>query len=163
LATLTYTPIASITLGSSASSVEFSSIPQNFRDLVLVGNINSDTSTNINVRVNSDASALYEQVVMLGRGTSFDSFSTSNTGTLTAFQGNYGISNGLNVFINMQLFDYSQTDKNKSVLFRFNSFDADGALATAGRYASNDAVTSLEISANSMPAGSTFALYGIEA
>jgi len=54
----TYTPIASQTLGSAASSVTFSSIPQGYTDLVLVINSVAASSTNnMDMSFNSDTSA----------------------------------------------------------------------------------------------------------
>jgi hypothetical protein len=44
----TYTPIASITLGATATSVTFSSIPSTYTDLILVMN-GSSTSDRANM------------------------------------------------------------------------------------------------------------------
>jgi len=156
MATPTYTPIASITLGSSASSVTFSSIPQNYRDLVLVFNGNGTSDSFLFSYPNSDTGNA-TQVIMQGNGsnTSSSAFSGLSWGTINTGGKTQAI---------LQWMDYSVTDKHKTVLIR----DPEGivlSIARAARWASTAAITSLEIVTNSglVTAGSTFALYGIEA
>ena len=158
--TPTYTPLATVTLGSTATSVTFSSIPATFRDLVLVGQFIptlDPVTDSFYIKMNGDTGSNYSYVRMTGNGSSAASFSASgadNTGNaagvMTTQQGN--------VIIN--LFDYSATDKHKTWLSRANF---GWVSAFAGRWANTNAVNSFAISLNgtTFRVGSTFALYGI--
>lgn len=153
MATPTYTPIASITLGSSASSVTFSSIDQSYRDLVLVVSSKHTGSGNqgLDLRFNGDASNR-SRVYMAGTGPGTDS------GTISDMLAQFNDEANFYVGIT-QLMDYSATDKHKTVLTRFG---AGFVNAVAQRWASTSAVTSIRLAyTNDIAAGSTFALYGI--
>ena len=156
--TPTYIPLANITLGSSASSVTFSSIPGTYRDLVLV--INGAISASAPARgaelfFNADeTSSNYSQVGAYSDGTAA-SYTAANQG--------FAITNTQStVFI--QIMDYSATDKHKTTLFRYGAGAAETGMV-AGRWASTSAITSLSIkdasSGFTFNAGTTFSLYGI--
>lgn len=156
--TTTYTPIASQTLSSSASSVTFSSIPATYRDLVLIVDAKAATSSvNFVLRFNSDASN-GSAVLMRGNGSTTSSFTESviNLASSSADTTNSGL-------IVAFIMDYSATDKHKTVLARGNvasSFTS----ASAARWASTSAITSIEVrpaTADSYAANSSFYLYGI--
>lgn len=152
-----YTAIASQTLGSSASSVTFSSIPGTFRDLVLVVNTRTTVAdTIITGQVNGSAADLFN-VDMIGNG----STATSSTANRIFF----GYSNADWQLAVLQILDYQVTDKHKSMLLRSNSTSASpGVRANAIRWASTSAITSLTIvSGSQLEAGSTFSLYGVSA
>ena len=159
MATSTYTPIASITLGSSASSVTFSSIPQDYRDLVLVANFADNGS--VYVRLNGDTSNNYSFVIMSSSGSASEA-AKSFAQLGIAFVGSSERQTGIAQFL-----DYSATDKHKTILGR-QGHTSEVAAATA-RWANTNAVTSIEVSAQqdfistAYSAGSTFTLYGIEA
>lgn len=164
MATSTYTAIASITLGSSAI-VTFSSIPQDYRDLVLVLDVGGTISDGSGIEFNGDSnySANYSRVVMNGNGSTANSFSNSGSSNPIANR-DFGAlrTNGM---IILQVMDYSATDKHKTYLSRQDAA-ANETTALAGRWASTAAVTSMEISTDggtALPAGTTLALYGIEA
>lgn len=163
MATPTYTPIASITLGSSASSVEFSSIPQDYRDLVWVIQGTKSTFSYNEVSVNgsyTNSSIVFMKVATAGSNITSSSVSgdfignVSYTGT-TPFQ------------IKMQIQDYSATDKHKTALIESTHTNTgsgnDPIGVGASRHESTTAISSLEIRAASgtFDTGSTFALYGI--
>lgn len=151
----TYTPLANITLGSSAASVTFSSISQAYRDLVLVCAGTSASNSNWQLRLNSDT-ANYSTVYMLGAGSGSGS---SGTDTLL-LGGGIGTSLSQSTF---QIMDYSATDKHKTVLNRTDKVD-DATYAWANRWASTSAVTSVLVrcaNGANFSTGSTFALYGI--
>jgi len=158
MATETYTPIASITLGSSVSSVTFSSIPQDYRDLVLVCTVTIPTGDNVDVIINSDTGANYSQVVMTGDGSSGTSGSRSSnelrlSNTITSQDTQWIV----------QFLDYSATDKHKTSLIRGNDNATPKVAAWAGRYADTTAITNLDIQSGTdkLNTGATFALYGI--
>jgi translation elongation factor P/translation initiation factor 5A len=158
--TSTYDLIASNVLGSSASSVTFSSIPATYRDLVLVMDIKTTTTGRPEMQINSDTSSNYSKVIMTGDGTS----ATSTSGTSLTnidFDTVTGASteNQLRIW---QFMDYSATDKHKTILNRSNRAGA-RVNAGAARWASTSAITTilLTCSTGNFDTGSTFYLYGI--
>jgi hypothetical protein len=160
--TPTYRALANITLGSSASSVTFSSIPATFRDLVLVyAGTQTNASGEIWIRYNSDTGSNYSTVQMGGLG-SGSGFSTSYTTTRIVPTANQAESTTVITNIVMSIFDYSATDKHKTSLVRANN-SALGTQAQANRWANTAAITTVEITTGTgqLAAGSTFALYGI--
>ena len=164
MGTPTYTALANITLGSSASSVTFSSIPATFRDLVLICvTANGGSGANNGIRFNSDTGSNYTRLFMGVNGVG--AFSSGNT-TSTGFQyDNFAFSTpnlGRNNHI-LNIMDYSATDKHKTILARANR-EGDTLDALTGRWANTSAVTTLNvyvIGGGDFLTGSSFALYGI--
>jgi len=157
--TPTYTPLANITLGSSAASVTFSSISQVYRDLVLVCQIFGAGSYPI-ITFNSDTSNTYQNVQMHGNGSDPNSQVFTFTG-LGVSQSIGGSATEPFLFTN-NIMDYSATDKHKTVLTRSNRAGS-GVTALVGRWPSTSAVNTVKIDGNfvNFTSGSTFALYGI--
>jgi len=149
MATPTYDLLDSTTLASSASSVTFSSISQDYRDLVLVVGWGY-----ADFRFNSDTGSNYSKVVMAGR--SAGASSASGTGTVIGPQYASSVA-GVSI---LQIMDYSATDKHKSCLLRISS-NASVTEATAGRWANTAALTAIEVRGTTFPADTTFHLFGI--
>jgi len=157
-----YTALANVTLGSTASSVTFSSIAGSYRDLVLVTNIIGATAGDsvLKINLNSDTASNYSFVSMGGNG----STASSTTGTQAYMRANitalFSSANQMMTVSNFQ--DYSVTDKHKTVLHRADSAN-NGTVAIAGRWASTSAITTIALTStdSSFAAGSTFALYGV--
>ena len=109
----TYTPIASITLASAASSVTFSGIPQTYTDLVVVINGTSSASGELRYRLNGNTGSNYSFTQLYGDGSSAGSSRDSNrtTGRLgsTRTTGNVQIGH---------FQKYSNSTTNKTVLSR---------------------------------------------
>jgi hypothetical protein len=158
--TPTYTPLATVTLGSSASSVTFSSIPATYRDLVMVVNGITTTNANLDIRINGDTGSNYPEVLMSGDGSSTYSEATTRTYLRLDYNGFIGTTAG-HVSI-VQFMDYSATDKHKTVLARGNNA-SNGVVATAGRWTNTAAVTSIALINTTFAAGMTVSLYGIVA
>lgn len=163
--TPTYTPLANITLASSASTITFSSISQAYKDLIIVTSlVSSGTYASSSMRLNGDTGSNYSYVYAVDGPSSF-------AGTTTA-QGLFwsGFASGGNVTTILQVMDYSATDKHKTTLARMNKFDseANNVGMAAFRWASTSAVTSFSIYSsgtygNPFAAGTTVALYGVAA
>ena len=161
MATPTYELIETTTLTSSASSVSFSSITQDYRDLVLVIDvIPTGSSLRIGIRVNSDSGSNYNEVEMygvdgLGAGSGANSGETSMTGVF-----NLQTVRSTHTY---DFLDYSATDKHKSVLHRGGT--STGVWAAAYRWADTSAINEILVrggfSGNEYGAGTTFSLYGI--
>jgi hypothetical protein len=160
----TYTPIASITLGANATTVTFTSIPSTYTDLVFVINAKNDTTTNSEIRFNSDSGSNYSATALYGNGSS--AASTRETSTAQASidwnayitTGDFAYSNVINIM------NYSNTTTYKTFLARANSA-ANGVDLIAGLWRSTAAINSLTIltttGTRNFASGSTFNLYGI--
>lgn len=160
--TATYTALATITLTSTDSEIVFGSIPNTFRDLILVNNHLVSTPANQIVRVNSDSGANYSWVYMGGNGSSAVSGANASSSSLLAEA--LAASNPSDRMQTIfQFMDYAQTNKHKSVLVR--SGRAGQAVdAIANRWANTNAINTISIALNngaSFSVGSTFSLYGI--
>jgi len=156
--TPTYTALATVTLGGTASSVTFSSIPATYRDLVLVISGTASNTINVVIRLNGDTGSNYSYVVAEGNGASAASLSGTDAlpevGRMSTT-----LSNTI-----VQVMDYSATDKHTTLLGRGNS-SADLTRMSATRWANTAAVTSLTAFASPTPrtfsSGTTLSLYGI--
>jgi hypothetical protein len=155
--TPTYTALATVTLGSSASSVTFSSIPATYRDLILICDALSDGAPVMNARFNSDSASNYSYVFMLGNGSTTSSGTATSTGFDIAV-----LDSSARQMVTLQIMDYSATDKHKTGLSRRDRA-GEMSLAQANRWANTNAITTmtLGLSSNNFAASSTFNLYGV--
>lgn len=153
----TMQPIANITLAGTTTSVIFSNITQAYRDLVIVSNGLSNSSGNeIFVNLNGDTTSNYGFVQIYSTGTSNTSNSGVNTFASAGRQSTAAASNVLTIF------DYSTTDKHKSMLLR-GDLASQYTTLQALRWSSNSAVTTVGLypGTGSFSAGSSFAVYGV--
>jgi hypothetical protein len=157
---MTYTLIDSEVLASAAASVTFSSIPADYRDLVLVFNGSTTFSGlgQLQLVYNSNTGDVYKRVNMTGNGSSADSGGGSNSNVVVGNTNNTTLSLSI-----IQIMDYSATDKHKTSLIRNNN-SAINTEAAAVRFESTSVITSIlaQTNATSFAAGSTFYLYAIE-
>lgn len=152
--------IESQTLTSSAASVTFSSIPQGYRDLILIvtaneGNVDGGSGAYIN----GDTGSNYSRVRAYANGSSTFSDYSATRSDLGSISNNSPNQDGLSI---NHFMDYSATDKHKTVLTRWND-SGDFVGMNAYRWANTAAITSIEVfsqSVNDYVAGSTFTLYG---
>ena len=162
--TSTYTPLANITLGSSQSTVVFSSISQSYRDLIVVfsGLQASGAAQNARMYYNNDQSGSYYLVYADGSGSS----TSSGTDSANSSYSIYYVASTANTNPNptiVQIMDYSATDKHKTSLVRTSN--ASGPVSMyAARWASTSAITSITIypfTGGNFLSGTTATLYGI--
>jgi hypothetical protein len=164
----TYEAIATQTLGSSAASVTFSSIPQTYTDLVLVTNEKQTGSPNIRasaMQFNSDTGSNYSFTEMYGDGATAGSVRASTGRIYYAYDvfadtSNFGLTT-ITHFMN-----YSNTTTNKTVLTRASNASGGGTSAMVGLWRSTAAISSIYLyldNLSSFSTGSTFSLYGIKA
>ena len=154
MSTPTYIALATISLTSSTSNITFGSIPNTYRDLVLVGYYQLDGSGVLVHRFN-------------GSNANLDRLRAGALASLNVYA-DYGSDDNIgewnsgdswnSVIIN--IFDYPTTDKHKTGLMR-----NDGVLRTwmySFRWADTAAVTSYSIATNkAFISGTRFTLYGI--
>ena len=115
-----YESIATVTLGSAASSISFSSIPSTYKHLqlrILARATDSNASNFANLKVNSDTTGSnYARHVLVGDGSSAASYSSTgstitNLGEIPAANASSGM---FGVFV-VDLLDYQNTSKNKTI------------------------------------------------
>lgn len=167
----TYTPIATTTLGSAASNVEFSSIASTYTDLVLVSNYaGSVNDVGFFLRVGNgslDTGSNYSRTALNGNGTTASSTRESSQ-TAISLAYNYGNSTTIDKpnFQIINLMNYANTTTNKTVLIRSRGTrdnDSTDTTAMVGLWRSTSAINIVRIypASGNILAGSTFTLYGI--
>jgi hypothetical protein len=162
----TYTLISSVTVGSGgASTISFTSIPNTYTDLVVKFSGNSSNQTP-RVNFNNSSSSIYSEKLFYGQGTS--AASASNTNTTYFDWVALCINNGSNFFGNSEFYipNYAGSN-NKSVssdsVTEVNSTTGNNLYLDAGLWASNSAITSIQIffAAGNFLQYTTAYLYGI--
>jgi len=155
----TYTPISSITLGASVSSITFSSIPQTYTDLILVYS-GTSSITNLPIRFNSDTGSNYSYTRAFGDGSGASSDRESNLS-----YGVYAIGSSQKTLATAHIMNYSNTATYKTLLGRGGYTSSGYASMFCSMWRSTAAITSITLlgstSSNNFSSGSTFDLYGI--
>jgi hypothetical protein len=157
-----WTPLANITLANSTTtSVTFGSISSAYKDLVIVYEGTSLSQYANRYFMNNDTGFTnYHYVAGYGSGSSVFASGATNSG--------YSISIDINStttrnIVTVEIFDYAQTDKHKTIIGRASNSGA-GVAMQATRWLSTAAVSSVVITnAAAWSSGTTFSLYGISA
>ena len=164
-----YTALASVTLTSPQLTISFGNIPSEYRDLRLVmcaTNATTATATDGYFRLNSDSGAYYNRVKLNGSGST--ATSASNSSDTQIYYDLWSTSSP--VLLTLDILDYSQTDKHKSMLLRGTDANS-GVYLMAARYAQTTAINSITFyctdqmgggTPDSFAIGSTFTLYGVK-
>lgn len=164
--TATYDCIATTTLGSNSTSVDFTSISGSYTDLIaVIAGSQTSTGVSINMRVNSDTGSNYSATILDGDGTSATSYKLSNNSQGMVIGALYGNASGqMNIVVQIQ--NYSNTTTYKTVLSRWAQANK-GTEAIVGLWRSTSAITSLTFRSdggtNNFATGTVFSLYGIKA
>jgi hypothetical protein len=152
----TYEAIATQTLGSTTTSVTFSSISGSYTDLILVFSGAVGTLDNNNVTFNGDTGSNYSVTRLLGSGSAASSSRGSN---LSAIQCGEIATSESNDIIQIQ--NYSNSTTNKTLIHRSNN-TSQFVKASVGMWRNTAAITSITITnGGTYQIGSTFSLYGI--
>lgn len=160
MSTPTYTPLATVTLDAAQANVIFNNIPNIYRDLIITVSQGLASAQNVALRLNNDSTgSAYRFQLFTGNG------STGVAGSAT--QSFIQVTDGAftaNAQYQLQILDYSATNKNKTILGRSGSA-AVGTTMLCGRWGSTAAVNQVTLTFFTVNAtvGSTFSLYGIEA
>ena len=165
-----YESIATVTLGSAASSISFSSIPSTYQHLQLrfmikSGSTNNDFSIGANgsfAITNSSSHGLIGNgsSASAGAWTSQGYISLTNSPNLVSSFPSSSVGSGI-----MDVLDYQNTNKTKVFRTLWGS-DQNGAgfiALNSGSLNTTSAITQLDLfNGYNWAAGSTFALYGIK-
>jgi hypothetical protein len=161
---LTYEPIATTTLSSSASTITFNSIPATYTDLRLVLTAKSTIGGGVvypAFRFNSDTGTNYSNTFLLGNGSTASSLRGSNE-TQMGISSN-GSDSTYFGFYTLDIFGYAGST-NKSILATASE-DANGGgtvIRTSHLYRSASAISSILLRNGTYEIGTTMTLYGIK-
>lgn len=163
----TYIPIATTTLTSTATEVNFSSIPGTYTDIVAVCSVKATTGANevLRAQVNGDTGNNYSYTYVQGVSAGVQSARASNTNLILAQGGNQAVPETSSTFAPyiVQFMNYSNTTTNKTILARGAGTNQAGASVSLWR--STSAITSIRfyIAAGNFDTGSVFTIYGVAA
>lgn len=177
---VTYDRIATTTVGSTATTIEFTGIPQTYTDLRISGRffVNNNTTNLIRLRLNNSTASSYSYnrvIASLAGGPGNYSQSSGTDDNLVIAQGPSGTGQPsiYPVGVEFDLFNYTNTN-NKSALwgasfyhYETNSGNSSSAQTWRGHllFNVNGAISSIQIytNANAFLANTMVTLYGIKA
>ena len=161
----TYTPIASQILSTSTATVTFSSIPQNYTDLVLVINGNTNSDDEVRLRFNNDSGSNYSEIGIYGNGSgpSVTKYTNTSYGQLGGIYTSSGV--GTNI---IQIMNYANENTYKTVLARASSGNYAQARVITWRGStgsSTEAINRIDFysASGTFSSGTIFTIYGIAA
>jgi hypothetical protein len=158
----TYEPIATTTLGSTQSSITFSSF-SGYTDLVLIatairGGTPGNGAANYNMTFNGDTGSNYSATLLYETPGADRQTNATSIGYSGSVGDNHSIQNATHIM------NYANTTTYKTILGRWGSTQSAQARASVGLWRSTAAITSFTITPSlGIAAGSTFTLYGIKA
>jgi len=164
----TYEPIASTTLATATGTVDLTSIPGTFTDLIIVvqGTTTIDNG-DVQMYFNNDTtSGLYSKTQMEGDGTSALTGRTTGANFI-GLNSNLLNDDIIPSIIFLQFNNYANTTTFKTVLSRETMWGtaAKGTALRVGLWRNTNAITSvsLKVNGSTWKSGTTFVLYGIKA
>jgi hypothetical protein len=171
VSTNSYESIATVALGSSQTTIAFSSIPSTYKHLQIRAFGKTDVAGSgdyFRIRFNSDTATNYSTHFLSGDGSSVPVSGNANVSSMyaTRFSGNSGATNIFGAGV-VDILDYSDTNKYKTVR-TLGGVDTNGGgevFYSSGSWRSTSAVNAITLFPN---AGSNFmqytsvALYGIK-
>ncbi len=160
--TNSYESIATTTLGTTASSVTFSSIPATYTHLQIRYSLTAAAPADTTIRFNGDTGANYSAHLLRGTGTAAQSLAYASQ-TASYVQFNIGFDTSVAV---IDVLDYVNTNKNKTIrsLAGWDSNSNGNIDFWSGAWYNTGAITSLVLTAvtTTFSVNSKFALYGIK-
>lgn len=159
---LTYTPIATTTLTSTATSYTISSIPSTYTDLILISNTTgSSVDASLAIRFNADANANYSSIRIVTDGTNI--YNSIDSNALRALVG--VVSTNTESVSVAHINNYASTTTYKTVI-SYGGKTSTYTCMQPSSWRSNSAISSMEIfitDGGTFNIGSQFTLYGIQA
>lgn len=161
----TFIPIQTITTTTSPTSITFSSIPQTYKHLCLIQNVNPSTGTEQKMFINNNTTAVYRfgEMNFTGSAAPTQYRGSSTTSSLGQTQLNQNVMSGVEIWIP----NYVSTNLSKSYLYRSTSVDNAGSNSGSYGFGQMDevgAISSLAftLSSGTYNNGSNITLYGLD-
>ena len=164
MATATYTPISTQTLGSAAASITFSSIPGTYTDLRLVLTCTTSVADIVAMNFNSDAGINYSSCYIYGTGATASGGSFTGR-SLCFLHGNGVTSTTVPSNFEADIFSYAGSTNKTYLATAGLDFNGSGTVElTCGLWRSTAAITNIKLSlnnANNFSTGTIATLFGI--
>jgi hypothetical protein len=161
MATATYVPLATQTLGSNASSITFSSIPSGYTDLkIRIVATSSTAPANITYQFNGDTGTNYSNTYVYGNGSSaLASSIASNSYLQTDYGSHLSLTNPQTVLID--IFSYTGSSYKTTLATLSADYNGSGnVVSLVGLWRSTATITSIVLTAP-FATGTTATLWGI--
>jgi len=156
MATPTYEAIFTTTIGSTVSSIDITSIPDTYQDLVLV--LAYKNGTMGNMTVNNDTSGAWRFQGFYESGGSSASFSSSGV-SHSQLSVSATAANSSDVTIILNIMAYADTDKYKNVIGRAQSDNGiDGFVST---WTNTAKINQINLENTTFQTGSVVTLFGV--
>ena len=164
MATATYTPIATTTLGSAAASITFSSIPSTYTDLRLVLTCTTTANANICVQVNNDTATNYSRTYLTAQGSGASSGGNNSLAYVPINTAN--TSSTIPGLFSIDFFSYAGSTNKTFLANAFYDLNGSGEVcATVGLWRNTAAITSVTVEVSTYSttfgAGTIATLWGI--
>lgn len=162
----TYTALQTTNLDSSAATVTFSSIPSDYRDLVLVISGKPAGNFLIYLQFNGDTNNNYQGEQMSARGTNGVIHYVGGADNKIYVLQNAAVS-GEQFSSTVDIYDYSAS-KHKTIMSKTTAKDTTDSTmmvqTNGGRWGSNNVINSIAVTAQlaNFDAGTVLSLYGIK-
>jgi len=161
---VTYTPIATTTLSSSTTQVNFTSISGAYTDLFISSSYKLDAD-DLPLIVVGTASTIdtgnnYSYTYLQGTGSAANSGRAASAARIFVSYSNAGMAN-----FQINLMNYSNTTTYKTIITRGNDATNNGTVSYVGLWRNTGAINtlSLRVGGSNFQTGSMFTLYGIAA
>lgn len=161
----TYEPIATTTLGSAASSIDFTSIASSWTDLRVVLTCIQSSANAARVRFNSDTSTVYSQTALYGNGSSAASARETNSPVIYLTDSGAS-STTIPSLYTIDIFNYAgSTYKTCLITAQLDKNGSGTVESNVALWRSTSAITSINLSPSGgdFSIGTTATLYGIKA
>jgi hypothetical protein len=162
----TYEKIATTTLSSAAASIDFSSIPSTYTDLIIsfVVNTTSTSATAVRMYYNLSTTAVYSYTKLIGDGSAASSQSSTSQ-ALIVLANNATTSTTVPTFYQVNIFNYAGSTYKTALSVASADKNGTGATeSTVSLWSNTTAINAirLNVSGNTFGIGSTATLYGVK-
>jgi hypothetical protein len=164
----TMTPIASMTLTSTASSISFSNIPQGYTDLKIIASVKQSADSPAYIQFNGDSGGNYSTTNIGGDGSSYASQRISNWGNGIWYRSELISEGSYFGLVEIDINNYQNSSVYKTIISRASVTSGTNTVmvgGVAGLWRSNAAITYINFypASTTWESGSTITLYGIKA
>ena len=161
----TYDKIATTTLGSSSSTITFSSIAASWTDLRLILVAGGTSSDALRIRYNNDSATNYSSTQLYGTGAAVNTSNAVSVNGINPFYSFGFLSSTLPSLLIFDIFSYAGSTRKTCLIQTSNDRNGAGtSQALVGLWSNTAAITRVDLVADTaFTIGTIATLYGIKA